>query len=128
MPPDCRAAPESLLPRWGNSNSASSEKKSQLAGAFPPVQAFVFVDEHAGSINDGYFQVGLSTYSYPDVPGSRHANACDFSFADGHAEVHKWRTPQTIIPEVQGKLVENVYAGPNNRDWLWLTNHSSIKN
>jgi prepilin-type N-terminal cleavage/methylation domain-containing protein/prepilin-type processing-associated H-X9-DG protein len=124
----CATSPQGYTPPNYNPGFRQFGKKSQLGGAFPPVQAFVFVDEHAGSINDGYFQAGMSTYNYPDVPGSRHANACGFSFADGHAEAHKWRTSQTIKPEVRGTLVENVFAGPNNIDWQWLTNHTSIKN
>jgi prepilin-type N-terminal cleavage/methylation domain-containing protein/prepilin-type processing-associated H-X9-DG protein len=103
-------------------------KRSELGGDFPPVQAFIFLDEHAGSINDAYFQVAMATFDYPDMPASRHCGACGFSFADGHAEIHKWRHPNTIKPEVQGVAVQNVAAGVNSVDWKWLSSHSTIKN
>ena len=124
----CVTAPNGYIPPDYNVGFRRFAKKSQLVGAFPPTQAFVFCDEHAGCINDGYFQAGMATYNYPDVPGSRHSRAGSFGFADGHAESHRWRTPQTVVPETQGTTVENVYAGPNNQDWQWLTNHSTIKN
>lgn len=118
-----------FVPPNFNAGFRQFAKKTDLGGAFPPVQAFVFVDEHAGSINDGYFQVDLTGGTYPDVPGSRHCGSCGFSFADGHAEIHKWRTPPLNIPEVQGKSVASVSAnGLNNQDWRWFTNRSSIHN
>jgi prepilin-type processing-associated H-X9-DG protein len=83
----CATSPQGYTPPNYNPGFRPFGKKSELGGVFSPVQAFVFVDEHAGSINDGYFQAGMSTYGYPDVPGSRHAGACGFSFADGQVMV-----------------------------------------
>jgi len=103
-------------------------KRTELGGEFPPVQACIFLDEHAGSINDAYFQVAMANVEFPDMPGSRHCGACGFSFADGHAEIHKWRHPNTIKPETPGTPVQNVFAGNNSPDWRWLTNHATIKN
>ncbi len=28
-----------------------------------------------------------------DRPGNYHNRGCDFSFADGHSEIHKWKSP-----------------------------------
>ena len=57
-------------------------------------QKVVFVDENEHSVGDGCF--GLYPLSYGgnqwwNIPGSRHANGCTFSFADGHAEYWPWR-------------------------------------
>ncbi len=70
----------------------------------PPVMLWVFVDEHPDSINDGW----LITYwpgggGWGDLPASYHAGACGIGFADGHAEIHKWRDSATIQPVTKGQ-------------------------
>ena len=81
-----------------------SYRKFLKLGSVPnPANLFVTLDEHPDSINDGYFQpfgAGLGAYTqWDDLPASSHAGACGFSFADGHSEVHKWRSSKsTIIP------------------------------
>jgi prepilin-type N-terminal cleavage/methylation domain-containing protein/prepilin-type processing-associated H-X9-DG protein len=68
----------------------------------PPALAWIFVDEHPDSINDACFFVNPwltpSTYHWTDLPASYHNGACGFSFADGHAEIKKWRDPNTRQP------------------------------
>jgi len=65
-----------------------------------PANTWVTVDEHPDSINDGFFIVGngapVSCSAWGDLPASYHNGACGFSFADGHAEVHKWRSTTSI--------------------------------
>src|SRR5207249_2322637 len=62
-----------------------------------PTKTFVFVDEHPDSINDSAFAnacTGADTQGgafIVDMPASFHNGACGFSFADGHAEIHKWK-------------------------------------
>src|SRR5262249_20047210 len=53
-----------------------------------PVDSFVFLDERASSINDGYFEmlltINYSTITVNDMPANYHGFAGGFSFADGH--------------------------------------------
>jgi prepilin-type N-terminal cleavage/methylation domain-containing protein/prepilin-type processing-associated H-X9-DG protein len=63
-----------------------------------PAMTWVTVDEQADSINDAFFVVGLNPANWGDLPASYHNGACGFSFADGHAEIHKWRSPTSIYP------------------------------
>ena len=93
-----------------------------------PADAFVFVEEHPGSLNDGYFQMGLSSPGFPDVPGSLHGLSGGFSFADGHAALRKWLTPPLHVP-VQFGVTLHYPSGvtANNVDWLWARDHSSSK-
>jgi prepilin-type N-terminal cleavage/methylation domain-containing protein/prepilin-type processing-associated H-X9-DG protein len=63
-----------------------------------PAMTWVTVDEQADSINDAFFVVGLNPQYWGDLPASYHNGACGFSFADGHAEVHKWRSSTSIYP------------------------------
>ena len=57
---------------------------------------FVTIDEDQNSINDSYFAnvpanpLSGATYIH-DAPATYHAGASGISFADGHAELHKWR-------------------------------------
>jgi len=54
-----------------------------------PAETFVYVDENADSINDPAFFSPLQTGWYY-IPAARHDQAGTFSFADGHAELHRW--------------------------------------
>ena len=102
-------------------------KVSQLGNSFPPVMAFIFLDEHPDSINDGYFQPDMINLKFPDVPSSLHNNAGAFSFADGHAELHKWKDDLVNHPVTKTAL-QNLSAVSNSKDLGWLREHSTIKN
>ncbi|MBI2947039.1 MAG: type II secretion system protein [Verrucomicrobia bacterium] len=58
-----------------------------------PTRAFVFVDENADSIDDGFFAVQAKVPNngyWQNTPASRHGNGGILSFADGHAENWRW--------------------------------------
>lgn len=63
-----------------------------------PVKTWVTLDEHADSINDGYFINNKDASGWQDIVGSYHDGACGFAFADGHAEIHKWQSSKSRIP------------------------------
>src|SRR5215469_950300 len=66
-------------------------KKATLMQNPGPANTWVFIDEHADSINDGFFFVAMGqTTSWYDWPASYHGGSCAFSFADGHSETKKW--------------------------------------
>ncbi|HWD20563.1 MAG TPA: prepilin-type N-terminal cleavage/methylation domain-containing protein [Verrucomicrobiae bacterium] len=86
-----------------NDPSPNFSQYLKLSSAPKPSYFFVFLEEHADSINDSYYDVGglPSTTPYPppptaaiatmtDIPASYHNGACGMNFADGHAEMHKW--------------------------------------
>jgi len=93
-----------------------------------PSSTFVIADENQNSINDGVFIVPMGTYDpnnlpgkeWVDLPAAYHSKAGSLSFADGHAETHKWtdsRTPTAPIFAVS----------PFNLDLDWLQSKSSAK-
>jgi len=55
-----------------------------------PAEVWVFLDEHPDSINDAGFFNPHQT-AFVDTPAVYHNGACGVAFADGHAEIHKWR-------------------------------------
>ncbi len=91
-----------------------------------PSETWVLIDERMDSINDGFFVVwmpgypNLSTTRMVDFPASYQNNAAGFSFADGHAEIHKWIDPRTT-PDLRhnGSIGLNV-AQANNPDVKWM--------
>lgn len=96
-----------------------------------PSMIHVFVDEHPDSINNGAFGVWMSDLGNPtrayifDFPASYHNGACGFSFADGHAEIRKWIDARTKAPIKSSNTLTLGIDSPNNRDMLWLTEHTS---
>ena len=59
-----------------------------------PAQRLIFIDEGLSS-PDAY----STRYSEPkwwDQPVTRHGDGTNFTYADGHAEYHKWKAIETI--------------------------------
>ena len=59
-----------------------------------------------------------------DVPAKYHNNACGFSFADGHSEIHKW-IRAGAIPAVTYVGLSSVINTPSNPDVLWIATRTS---
>jgi prepilin-type N-terminal cleavage/methylation domain-containing protein/prepilin-type processing-associated H-X9-DG protein len=76
-----------------------------------PSQAFVFLDEHQISIDDGHFGFAPEGNTWMNLPAMWHNKGCDFSFADGHADTLKWRDPRTLAIKAI-----NTVSTPNNDD------------
>jgi len=91
-----------------------------------PAETWLFVDEHPDSINDAALfnpWEGLMQ----DEPAAFHGGACGFSFADGHAEIHKWRGCMSQ-PRLQVLHYANDFwiTGPaGDPDIHWLSYHAS---
>ena len=66
----------------------------------PPATAFVFLDEHEVSIDDGHFGFNQEGDLWMNLPAVWHDRGCDFSFADGHAEHFKWIDARTMALNV----------------------------
>jgi len=65
-----------------------------------PADAFVFCEENMYSIQDGYLEIDSHGGNFPDAPAAYHNNGADFSFADGHVQIHKWAND--VIAKQQG--------------------------
>jgi prepilin-type N-terminal cleavage/methylation domain-containing protein/prepilin-type processing-associated H-X9-DG protein len=98
-----------------------------------PTKTWVFIDEHPDSINDAACAVqmveqGAKSAQIIDFPASTHNGACGFSFADGHAEIHKW-VGKTIRAKAtyNGSLSLNVPAGDSVVDVIWWSDNTTVK-
>jgi len=99
---------------------------------YDPAMIWVILDEREESINDGWFAVSMN--GYPDNPGqmiirdypaSYHNGAGGFSFADGHAEVHKWLDHRTKPKLQPGKPLPLGIPSPDNKDVYWMQERTS---
>ena len=70
-----------------------------------PAQIFVFLDERAGTINDGFFMNRLDSYQWGNLPASYHNGSASLSYADGHIEARHWVVPGTDQPVVNGVVL-----------------------
>ena len=95
-----------------------------------PSDLWVLLDEHVDSINDGSFAVQMPAVAastvWVDLPSKAHGDACGFSFADGHSEIHKWLHAD-VIPNVkyQTKDPNSTIYSLNNQDVQWVAKHTS---
>jgi prepilin-type N-terminal cleavage/methylation domain-containing protein/prepilin-type processing-associated H-X9-DG protein len=64
-----------------------------------PSRLFVFIDEHPDTLLDAQFGNPAGLPYWPpmwfDMPADRHNQGACLSFADGHAERWRWKTPMT---------------------------------
>jgi prepilin-type N-terminal cleavage/methylation domain-containing protein/prepilin-type processing-associated H-X9-DG protein len=97
-----------------------------------PAKTFILLDMREDSIDIGNFAPDMRGWpnqpeltGFYDYPASYHNGAGGFSFADGHAEIHRWRDPRTMPPLQKDGLIPDVLASPNNPDVIWLQEHST---
>ncbi|MCW5558217.1 MAG: type II secretion system protein [Verrucomicrobiae bacterium] len=87
---------------------------------------FVFLDEHPDSINTITFWTSPAqgrAVKIVNFPGSQHRGAATLSFADGHAESHRWVDPRTR-PPVTGRNDLAETDSEDNPDVAWLQRHT----
>jgi prepilin-type N-terminal cleavage/methylation domain-containing protein len=97
-----------------------------------PVNIFVFLDEHADTLDDLQFMLNPG---YPrtgehwrNLPASYHNGCGSFSFADGHSEIHKWMVRGGVFPTVQPVTYSSAASTAwqaitltANQDYEWMT-------
>jgi len=85
-----------------------------------PAETWVHLDEHPDSINDaGFFNPRVS--SWVDIPASYHNNAAGLSFADGHAEIHKWKASLKDIPVTKQGIRFKTQPRAKDPDIAWMS-------
>jgi len=114
-----------------NDGFLSFHKSSEINGpGFGPSSALVFIDERDDSIDDGEFAIDMGGNNIPNVPAGYHGGSGGATFADGHAEIHRWRTPEVLRTQQVGKQSkkwEFMAVGATNADLVWLRAHGTVK-
>ena len=88
-----------------------------------PAQTWVYLEEHPDSINDPAF-FSPHQAAWIDFPATHHNGAGAFSFADGHAELHRWTGSLTRLASVSFISFPVITALPNDQDLRWVSYHS----
>jgi prepilin-type N-terminal cleavage/methylation domain-containing protein/prepilin-type processing-associated H-X9-DG protein len=110
---------------WPHEAFMVFRKLSQMKA---PAMTWVILDERPQTINDAFFVTDMANYDNGramqiiDHPGIQHNNAAGFSFADGHAEIKKWRDAPFLTPNPTGRV-----QAPNSQDLQWLLIRTSQK-
>lgn len=86
---------------------------------------WVFMDENPTGINDGSFVCDPSSAhnaNWIDAPAVYHNNCSGMSFADGHAEIHRWHDGAlfnlTIVQSTSGTTISPQQSPPSDLNWL----------
>jgi prepilin-type N-terminal cleavage/methylation domain-containing protein len=102
-----------------------------------PAMTWVLVDAREDRINYGNNFTDMIGYPgspaqarfHWDYPGNYHHRAAGFSFADGHAEIKKWRDDRTVPPIVKDQSLfsggSEYVSSPRNPDILWMQERST---
>jgi prepilin-type N-terminal cleavage/methylation domain-containing protein/prepilin-type processing-associated H-X9-DG protein len=111
---------------WFNSKYVQFLKQTDVRS---PTMTWVTLDEHADSINDAFFTdpYDPNPTHWGDLPASYHNGACGFSFADGHAEIHKWKSGTSVYGvHYDGSIsfVQPFDAVGTTVDFAWYNDHT----
>ncbi len=93
-----------------------------------PVNLWVLLDESPDSVNDAAFAARMDPYGgiWQDIPSVLHNGACGFTFAEGHAEIHKWRDPRTLSQlKVKYRPCQYGVIQANNNDIRWMQDRTT---
>ena len=90
-----------------------------------PSDAIVYLDERSDSLDDGYFAIDMDKEQLVNLPAGYHNFCSGITFADGHAEIHRWRDSRTL-PPLQSKF-QKFISCPGNKDLLWLQQHATSR-
>ena len=109
---------------WTETNGKIIKKTTDMTSP-SPVMTWVTIDENPDSINDGWFVVNVTrgnpaSLQWVDYPASYHNNAGGLSFADGHAEIKKWKDA-TVLKVPAGNARSSSSAG----DLTWLSQRTT---
>jgi prepilin-type N-terminal cleavage/methylation domain-containing protein/prepilin-type processing-associated H-X9-DG protein len=88
--------------------------------------AWVITDEHPDSVDDALlYTSSYAVTKFTELPGNQHGGACGISFADGHAEIHKWTDAvMTTHRTVSYTTVQQVSCSISDADMGWLAAHT----
>ncbi len=112
---------------WDSSSMPPNGVKmiKRRLGISEPAFRMVFLDD--GGTNPaaigGWTVRALATvrndWRWWDPPPVRHGDGTNFSFADGHADYHKWEDPRTIKVGSEIAPTANPPAQADNPDLIW---------
>jgi prepilin-type N-terminal cleavage/methylation domain-containing protein/prepilin-type processing-associated H-X9-DG protein len=126
----CSADPNGLWARGRNDSNPDYRQWLKLTQIDAPTKRFVTIEEHADCINDGWFIDGpdwTGATVWGDAPASYHGGSCSLSFADGHAETHRWRSDTTKFKVTTTGYYPPKLDAAGKADYQWLMERYAVK-
>jgi len=92
-----------------------------------PSDIWTFVDDDPWTINDAAMAVIAATPDTVDYCSPMHDNGCGFAFADGHSEIHKWKSDIWVHngPPSRNTFTTKAANGLGYKDWYWWAWHAT---
>jgi prepilin-type N-terminal cleavage/methylation domain-containing protein len=85
-------------------------RETELTVIAATSRLWVLADEDPSTLNDGWFLVTMDdAQPFASFPGIRHHHGCGINFADGHTEIFKLHSPDSV---------PGTPISPTNSDWL----------
>jgi|SRR5450759_314419 prepilin-type N-terminal cleavage/methylation domain-containing protein/prepilin-type processing-associated H-X9-DG protein len=102
------------------------KKQTDIVNGISPSTCWVFLDENDKTINDGWFVVPgpMSATAWVDCVASYHNRAGGLAFADGHAEIKRWRDGNVTGPNPT--LFMNADPAGGYADLRWMQLRSTV--
>ena len=119
---------EAVVNQYGAGQNWKIYNKQSDINKPAPVDAWVFIDEHPDSINDGLFRVNMQgvasdgtggTYNWNDYPANNHGGMGVLAYADGHVQAHKW-VDSAIVNNPIKYQKNTALTAQNPADLIWL--------
>jgi prepilin-type N-terminal cleavage/methylation domain-containing protein len=103
-------------------------KTSDLA-AVNPAEIYMFVDTAPLNVCYSAFMIYLGSPTFFwHRPSVEHNLSGTLAYADGHADAHRWRDPETIRAARDGGVSDGAhftYTTASNPDFKWLQDHAT---
>ncbi len=104
--------------------------KTSDLGAGSPSSLLQFIDTAPGNVCHSAFVTAIDhslTGLYYHLPSAQHRGRGNLTFADGHAETHRWRDPTTTALARERWIPDHISLQyPGNPDLAWLQERASI--
>jgi prepilin-type N-terminal cleavage/methylation domain-containing protein/prepilin-type processing-associated H-X9-DG protein len=112
------------LTPWNPTTETIYRKESDLSRP-GPANLFVFIDESSYSIDDGFLVCSPNFNQWINNPATYHGNSGGLSYADGHADVKRWRDANLLARNKTSTLNGSAFSPDNSGDLQWLQQRST---
>jgi prepilin-type N-terminal cleavage/methylation domain-containing protein/prepilin-type processing-associated H-X9-DG protein len=117
-----------------NNNYTSYRQWLKLSEILRPSNFFVTIDEQPDTLNDGLFNNDpnwASATRWSDAPASYHAGGAGLSYADGHSEVHHWKSAATKLPVTYVNMPDRIstmlpFDAAARADLQWMVERQAV--
>ncbi len=83
-----------------------------------PTDAWLILDQHPDSIDDGAFYFDRTAATFIELPAMNHGGASGISFADGHSELYKMRLANVPVTATGSYVANGRYSNASDQAWF----------